>query len=256
MEACSLHLLDLDVVARYVRVLTGAGDAVELGIADRVWGNRLLVSARQGYARAREGNEAGANAVSYGLAQLLATSGPTFAMQGVAPTTIEARVDRGVGMLLRPPSRLFIEAGLDVAAARAMPIRLDLSRGLMGGAFVPARLIPDLETLLDRRLERFLRRFADAELDGVAAVGLLLGACAAARARGVGLLEALDVVTIEAPESYPPGAVVVSGDRRRLDPALRKRLEAAAKPPKQPSLVARLFGRGRSDPTAGGSGPA
>ena len=254
MEACSLHLLDLGVVERFVRLLVDDTAAPDLGVADRVWANRLLVTARQGYARACAGNEVGANAVSFGLAQLLATAGPSFAMHGLALTTLEARIDRGVGMLLRPPSRLFVEAGLDTTAARAMPIRLDLSRGLMAGAFVPARLVPDLEALLDRRLERFLRRFAEAELDGVAAVGLLMDACAAARARGVGLLEALDVVTLEAPESDPPGAVVVPGDRRRLDKALRKRLEEAAKPPKQPGLISRLFGRGRPNPS--GSGPA
>ena len=158
-------------------------------------------------------------------------------------------------MLLRPPSRLFVETGLDVTAARAMPIRLDLSRGLMGGAFVPAHLVPELEALLERRLERFLRRFAEAELDGVAAVGLLIEASAAARARGVGLFEALDIVTLDAPESDPPGAVVVTGDRRRLDKALRKRLEEAAKPPTQPGVVARLFGRGRSAPPGDGPTP-
>ena len=252
MEACSLHLLDLGVVERYVRLLTAA-EAVELGVADRVWGNRLVATARQGYLRAREGNEAGANAVTFGLAQLLATAGPSFAMPGLALTTLEARIDRGVGMLLRPPSRLFVDAGLDVRAARTMPIRLDLSRGLMGGAFVPARLVPELEALLERRLERFLRRIAEAELDAVAAVGLLIEACAVARARGVGLFEALDVITLEAPESDPPGATVVPGDRGRLDKALRRRLEEAAKPPKQPGLVARIFGRGRANPS--GTGP-
>ena len=252
MEACSLHLLDLGVVERYVRLLTATED-VELGLADRVWSNRLVATARQGYARANEGNEAGANAVTFGLAQLLATAGPSFAMPGMALTTLEARIDRGVGMLLRPPSRLFVDAGLDVRAARTMPIRLDLSRGLMGGAFVPARLVPELEALLERRLERFLRRIAEAELDAVAAVGLLLEACAAARARGVGLFEALDVITLEAPESDPPGAVVVPGDRSRLDKTLRRRLEEAAKPPKQPGLVARIFGRRRASPS--GTGP-
>jgi hypothetical protein len=252
MEACSLHLLDLAVVERYVRLLTDEA-AAELGAADRVWGNRLLASARQGYARARDGNEAGANAVSFGLAQLLATVEPSFAMHGLALTTIEARIDRGVGMLLRPPSRLFIEAGLDPKAARTMPIRLDLSRGLMAGAFIPARLVPDLEALIERRLGRFLRRFADAELDGVAAVGLLIDACATARARGVGLFEAIDVIALDAPESDPPGARIVAGERQRLDRTLRKRLEEAAKPPKQPGLVARLFGRGRPNPS--GSGP-
>jgi hypothetical protein len=233
-----------------VRVLTVEDGTHDLGVGDRVWVNRLLATARQGFARARTGNEAGANAVSFGLAQLLATAGPSFAMHGLAFTPLEARIDRGVGMLLRPPSRLFVEAGLDVTAARAMPIRLDLSRGLMAGAFVPARLVPDLEALLDRRLERFLRRFAEAELDGVAAVGLLLDACTAARTRGVGLLEALDVIALDAPESDPPGAVVVPGTRGRLDKALRKRLEEAAKPPKQPGLISRLLGRGRPHPSS------
>jgi hypothetical protein len=174
-------------------------------------------------------------------------------MTGLALTTLEARIDRGVGMLIRPPSRLFIEAGLATTAARAMPIRLDLSRGLMGGAFVPARLVPELEALLERRLERFLRRFADAELDGVAAVGLLIEACAAARGAGVGLFEAIDVITLEAPASFPPNARVMPGERRRVPPALRKRLEEAAKPPKQPGLVARIFGRRRPNPS--GMGP-
>jgi hypothetical protein len=253
MEACSLHLLDLEAVARYVKILTGDDPAPDLGVADRVWSNRLVAAARAGYARALNGNEAGANAVTYGLGQLLATRGPSFAMPGLALTTLEARIDRGVGMLVRPPSRLFVEAGLATTAARAMPIRLDLSRGLMGGAFVPARLVAELEALLDRRLERFLRRFGDAELDGVAAVGLLIEACAAARAAGVGLFEAIDVITLDAPESFPPNARVVAGERRRLPPDLRKRLEEAAKPPKQPGLVARIFGRRRPNPS--GTGP-
>src|SRR5688500_6822254 len=134
MEACSLHLLNLAMVERYVRMVTGDDPVPELGLPDRVWSNRLVAAARGGYARALAGSEAGANAVSYGLGQLLATGGPSFAMPGLAFTTLEARIDRGVGMLVRPPSRLFIEAGLEPTAARAMPIRLDLSRGLMGGA--------------------------------------------------------------------------------------------------------------------------
>jgi hypothetical protein len=174
-------------------------------------------------------------------------------MPGLALTTLEARIDRGVGMLLRPPSRLFAEAGLDVPAARAMPIRLDLASGLMGGAFVPARLVPQLQDLLDGRLERFARRLNEAELDGVAALGLLYELCAAARARGVGIYEALDVITLDAPASWPPGARVYGPDRKRLDKRLRARLEEAAKPPRKPGLVARLLGRGRP---IGGTGDA
>ena len=73
------------------------------------------------------------------------------------------------------------------------------------------------------------------------------------RAAGVGLFEAIDVITLDAPESFPPNARVVAGERRRLPPDLRKRLEEAAKPPKQPGLVARIFGRRRPNPS--GTGP-
>ena len=243
-ELCSLHPLDLDVVTRYVRALTDDEDAHGLVAVDPAWGTAVLDEARRGYGRALTGNEAGANAVSYGLACLLATSQPTFLLPSAGLTVWEARIDRGIGMLLRPPSRLFGEAGLPTAAARAMPIRLDLQRGLMGGAHVPARLVPDLARLLDERMVRLLRRLADAEMDGVAVLGTLMAACAEAMDRGLGLYEALDVITPEAPAADPPGAVVRFADRKRLDPELRRRLEEAAKPPKKAGLVARLLGRG------------
>ncbi|HEU5431425.1 MAG TPA: hypothetical protein VFU81_07170, partial [Thermomicrobiales bacterium] len=47
----------------------------------------------------------------------------------------------------------------------------------------------------------------------------------------------------------PPGARIVEPSRQRLAPALRKRLEAAAKPPKQPGLIGRLFGHDRPAPS-------
>ena len=242
-ELCSLHLLDLDVVARYVQVLANDADAHDLVPIDPGWGMAAIDAVRRGYVRALTGDEAGANAVSYGLARLLATAQPTFLLPSAGLTVWEARIDRGIGMLLRPPSRLFGEAGLPTAAARAMPIRLDLQRGLMGGAHVPARLVPDLARLLDERMARLLRRLADAEMDGVAVLGTLMGACAEATDRGMGLYEALDVITPEAPAADPPGAVVRVADRKRLDAELRRRLEEAAKPPKKPGLVARLLGR-------------
>ena len=243
MELCSLHVLDLVAARGYVVALeTGENAAVDLPAGP--WTAHMLAEARQGYGRARTGSEAGANAVSYGLALLLATKGPTFVLPGAGLTPIEARIDRGVGMLMRPPSRLFTDAGMDVTAAWRMPIRLELSRGLMGGAFIPARLVPELKTLLEARLTRFLRRFGDAGLDGVAMVGTLLAACDAAIARNMGLYEAMDVVTPDAPEADPPGAVVYAADRRSLDKAVRRRLEDAAKPPKQPGVLGRMFNRG------------
>jgi len=247
MELCSLHPLDLDAVRAYVAALE-TGDNGGLGLPDGPWSAHMLAEARQGYGRARTGSEAGANAVSYGMALLLATREPTFVLPGAGLTPLEARIDRGVGMLMRPPSRLFSDAGMDITAAWSMPIRLELSRGLMGGAYIPARLVPDLQALLEARLARFLRRFAGAEMDGVAIIGALLAACDAAIARGMGLYEAMDVVTPDAPEADPPGAVVFVADRRKLDKALRRRLEDAAKPPKQPGLLGKMLGRGASNP--------
>ena len=245
-ELCSLRPFDEEVVARYVRAVADGGAPGGLAPADPVWAERLVGTARRGYERARMGNEAGANAVSFGLAQALAAAHPTFLLPGAGLTIWEARIDRGVGMLLRPPSRLFGEAGLATAAARAMPIRLDLGAGTMGGAFVPARLVPDLRRLLDERTERLMKRLIEAELDGVAVLGLLIDAVGYAADRGLGLYEAIDVIVPEAPEADPPGARVLAPNRKTLDPALRRRLEEAAKPPKQPGLAARLFGRRRA----------
>ena len=228
MEATALHILDGAVVAAYLRD----------GIAAAVTG----VPASPG--RRAVPPTAAATA---GLAIAMAAAGPSFIHPGISLTTLEARIDRGVGMLLRPPARLFIDAGFDPALARQMPVRLDLAGGApMGGAFVPAHLVPELESLIERRLTRFLHRLADAEMDPVATLGLLLDACATARGRGHGLYESIDVVVADAPATWPPGGVVLA-DRKRLDPALRACLEAAAKPPKpakRPGLVARMLGRG------------
>ncbi|MGH2530696.1 MAG: hypothetical protein ACRDJW_00190 [Thermomicrobiales bacterium] len=244
MEQTSLHPLDPEIVRRFVSALNDGDASPLLAIGDAAWATRVVETARRGYATAKAGDESGANAVTYGLARLLAARHPSFFQAGISLTTWEARFDRGAGMLLRPPARLFIEEGLDVYASRTMPIRLDFGRGLMGGCFVPARLVPDFEKLLNARIERIVRRLIDAELDGVAVMGLMLEGCAYARARGLGLFEGVDVVVPEEPASIPPGGQVVLADKKRLDPALRQRLEAAAKPPKKPGLVARLLGRG------------
>ncbi len=244
MELCSLHPFDPSMVHTFVRLIEDGGDAQLAGLPPGPWSARLLAEARIGYGRARDGSEAGANAVSYAFAQFLATTTPSFLLPGAGLTPIEARIDRGVGMLMRPPSRLFLDAGLDSVAARTMPIRVDLTRGLMGGAFIPGRLVPELHRLLEKRLERFLRRFAEAEMDGVALVGALLAATELAKVNGWGLYEAIDVITPDVPEADPPGSRVFVADRKSLDKDLRKRLETAAKPPKQPGMIGRLLGRG------------
>lgn len=244
MESTSLHLIDRGVVRAYVDAAEGRGDLASVGGLDDQGRQRLVAAAIEGRRRAAAGDEAGANALTYGLGQVLAAVRPSYFQSGVSLTSWEARIDRGIGMLMRPPSRLFMDAGLDVAASRTMPIRLDLSRGMMGGAFIPARLLPDFERILEDRLERSVRRLVDAELDAVAVMGWMLDLAQTARRQEIGLYEAIDVIVPEAPEAMPPGAMVIVPNRKRIEPGLRKRLEAAAKPAKKPGFLARMMGRG------------
>lgn len=230
MELITIHPVDSETVQAYVSVVRG-----ELPVPDAwqgwwaPWGSTL------------PSDERGANRLTHGLAQALASRWPVYFQQGFGFTTWEARVDRGIGMLLRPPSRLFTEAGLPEPVARVMPIRLDLQQGMMGGAWIPARLVPDLERILDTRLERTAKRLHDGEFDPYAMLGLMLDAVSFARAEGLGLFEAMDVVGLGG-ESIV-GTTVVRPDRKRLDAAVQMRIAEAIRPPKQPGLISRMFGR-------------
>ena len=235
MELVSLHPYDPATVRTYVQVLRQE-EPVPTSWAS--WWNPALTAAID---TTRTGNENAANQVTYGLAQALATEQPVFAQGGCGFSVWEARIDRGIGMLMRPPSRLFGDAGLDEATARVLPIRLDLQRGMMGGSFVPARLIPALGDLLDTHLERTARRMHEGEYDTFALLGLMLEAVAYARERNLGLYEAMDIVGPGG--EAPPGMVVIRADKKRLDPVVRARIEAAIKPPKKPGLLARILGR-------------
>ncbi|MBA2520974.1 MAG: hypothetical protein H0V24_15025 [Chloroflexia bacterium] len=247
-ELCTLHLLDPAIVARYVAAVTGQAEPETVVPHAPEWSARIVRAARVGYERAGAGQEQGANIISYGLAQALAASQPSYLLPRSGLSAWEARVDRGLGMLMRPPSRLFGEAGLPVAIARAMPIRVDFGGGMMGGAHIPARLIPELQRLLDSKAERLVRRLVEAELDGVALLGLYIEAAEAAAAQKLGLYEAIDVIIPEAPDADPPGTRLIQPDQRRLPAALRQRLEDAAKPPKKPGLMARLLKRAATSP--------
>jgi hypothetical protein len=194
----------------------------------------------------RGGDSRGPELLGLALAAFLANRRPSFVLIETSLTSWEAQIDRGVGMLLRPPARLFVDAGLERSLAQQLAIRLDHAGGRMAGAFVPAHLVGQLEDLLEDRLERDLRRLREAELDPVANMGLILQAVAYARANQTGLIEA-----IGATDGMDPGARVVVADRSRLPKDLRKRLEAAAKPPKKPGLIARLLG-GRPESNANG----
>jgi hypothetical protein len=243
-ELATLHPYDPAFVTRFVAAVKGELTASELLPDAPAWAERELDRVRLGYARAETGNEAGANAVSYGLARMLGAVEPVFFIPGLGFTQLEAKFDRGIGMLLRPPSRLFGDAGLETIAARAMPIRLDASGGIMGGAFMPPAQMPRFRDLLEQRLDRLARRMAEAELDAPAFLGILLEASAYAADRGLGLYEAVDVVVPGVTASEPPGLRLVAPDRKRLERDLRRRLEAAARPPKEPGLLARMLRRG------------
>jgi hypothetical protein len=111
-------------------------------------------------------------------------------------------------------------------------------------------MMPRFRDLLEQRLDRLARRLAEAELDAPAFLGVLLEASAYATDRGFGLYEASDVVVPGVPASEPPGLRLVAPDRRRLERDLRRRLEAAARPPKEPGFLARILGRGAAIPRA------
>lgn len=240
-EFATLHPYDPRFVRTYVAAVQGDVAAAELLPAAPEWASRELARAQRGYQRALVGDEAGANMISHELARLLGAGMPVYFVPGAGLTQIEARFDRGIGMLLRPPSRLFMDAGMDPAAARRMPIRLDASGGSMGGAFLSPSLVPQFRAHIETRLERLARRMAESEMDAPAYVGILLEASSFAESRGLGLFEAADVVVPGVPESEPPGLTLLQPDRKRLDKPLRQQLEDAARPPREPGLFARLF---------------
>jgi len=224
MDLCSLHPVNVDDARAFLNVVAASPPG------------RL--------ASVPEGSNGYPSALGHAFASYLSDRAVSFVMPGVSLSTWEVRVDRGIGMLLRPPSRLFVEAGMPVEAARRLPIRLDAGGGMMAGAYVPASLVPQLEELLDDRLERQARRLAEAEIAAVPILGLMLEAVGHARANGTGLIEAADLFGT----AEMRGGVVMA-DAKRVDKALRQRIELATKPPKEPGTIGRLFGRRRPPTT-------
>ncbi len=187
----------------------------------------------------RAGDSRGPDLVTHSLAAYLAQRHPTFAISDVSFSTWETSIDRGIGMLLRPPSRIFVDAGLDRQHAHQFPIRLDANRGAMAGSWIPAHLIPQFGELLEARMARHVKRLQESEMEPVLTIATLLEAVKWARNRETGLLEAMAVVH----DGMAASGIVYFGNRKAVDSDLRKRLEEAAKPPKRPGLVARMRGR-------------
>lgn len=239
----SLHPLDEAMVKRFVDALLGDSDPAPQW--QSWWPSQSGVLLE----RMRDGDERAANEITLRLAYAAGVQHPTFASSSVGLSLWEARVDRGVGMYLRPPARLFRDLGVDLDIVKAMPIRLDASLGMMGGAYIPAHLIPNVLKLLEYREQRTARRLQDAEIDPVIALPLFQEALAYAAERNLGVFEALDAVGPDG-QSVFDGEVIV-GNRDRVSKAERKRIEELAEPPREPSLLRRLFGRSHTS-TANG----
>ena len=226
----SLHPIVPAAVCDFVFACQGnrpGGPGVERGVAGFEW--------------LRRDDSRGSDLVTSGLALFLAERRPTFVFPDSSLSKWEASIERGIGMYLRPPSRLFVDAGLERELVQRLPIRLDGSGGMMGGSFIPAHLIEQVSKVLDERLAQQLRRMVEAEIDAVATMGLMLDALEHARANKTGLFEAADVIGPEMPGEYQ--FVVASRDRLPKD--VCKRLEHAAKPLSKPGVLKRMFG-GRS----------
>ena len=243
MQLASIHPIDRRVAAAYVAGLTSPQRSLGVPSIDgTLWLQERLEAARRGLEQAAAGQETGANVVSLTLAQILAAAEPSYVHDGLSLTTLEATIDRSVGMLLRPPSRLFADLGVPVSAARAMPIRIDASAGMLGGSFMPANLVPQLRDLLRERDVRFVRRLHDSGFDGVGVYGFLLELASYAADRGMGLFEAVDAVVPDAPRFNPPGTRIVGVDRSRMDRETIEQLTQSLKPPKR-SFMDRITGR-------------
>ena len=234
MELVSLHPFDQEIADRYVAALKGKRPP------DADWASWWSPALAESLREMDDGQEDAANRISLGLARALSGEHPAFARMGFGLTIWEARIDRGVGMLMRPPSRIFIDAGLDRNPLQVMPIRLDLHGGMMGGAYVPARLMDNLAELLDSKMERMARRLHEAENDPYPILDLMQQAVVYAREREMGLYEAQDVVG-SAPVSGMH--VIEANDRKHMNAELRHRIELAITPEKKPGFFSRFFRR-------------
>jgi hypothetical protein len=220
MELCSLHFISDDLVRSYV------------------------ASIKEG--EPRSVSPAGVDHLTAGLAQTALRIHPAYAAEGLSLTGWEERVDRGISMLIRPPGRLFIDAGLPVTVARSMPIRLDFAGAAMGGGYIPARLIPQAGELFERNLRRNVKRMLEAEMNAVPMQVMMMEAVRYAAVHGMGLYEAVGVIAYDDPATWPPGARVLT---RPSDKELLDRVDEAARPEPEPGLIARLLGRFRGVPT-------
>src|SRR5690606_28475056 len=143
MQQVCLHLYSPDIATKFIKSLRGEevpewswwqGDMTEL--------------------MSREVSEDEANRLTSSIALAMAEQYPSFYYEFCGLTHWEAMIDRGVGMLMRPPARVFVDHGHNPYLVDKMPIRLEMQGGFpMGGAWVPPHLIPKLQEMIEQRLE-------------------------------------------------------------------------------------------------------
>jgi hypothetical protein len=121
-----------------------------------------------------------------------------------------------------------------------MPIRLDLSEGMMGGAYIPARLMPQAHELVNRNIKRSIRRMIDADMDAELLQGLMMEAVTYAASNNLGLFEAIGLVDFSDPSTWPPGMHV---HNRPITKDIIQRVTIAAKPDPKPGKLSRLLTR-------------
>lgn len=226
MHQVCLHLYSPEIATRYIESLRG-----EVDPAWSWWQGDLAEFIR------KEVSEDEANRLTAGIVLAMAEELPTYYYDGVGLTHWEAMIDRGVGMIMRPPARIFVDHGHNPYLIDKMPIRLEMQGGFpMGGAWIPPHLVPKLHEMVEQRLDLWAKRIHEAEMDPFPMLTTLHMATEDAKNRGLGLIESMDVL--------PPGTqIVATPDRKKMDAAMRTRIEAAIAEEKQ-GLIDRLFRRG------------
>lgn len=229
MQLVSLHLYSPEIATHYIKALRG-----EEPPEWSWWQDDLKEIA------SREVTEDEANRLTAGIAMAMAEKLPSFYYDSCSFTHWEAMIDRGIGMLMRPPARIFVDHDHNPYLVDKMPIRLEMQGGFpMGGTWVPPHLIPKLRDMLEQRLDLWAKRLHEAEMDPYPILTTLHMATETASKEGLGLIESMDVL-------QPGSQVVETPDRKKMDPAMRERIDAAIKEDKQ-SLIDKLFRRGKPE---------
>lgn len=226
MQLICLHLYSPEIATRYLQALKG-----EATPTWSWWQTDLpgLMS--------DEVSEADANRLTGGLALAMAEQFPTYHADTCGLTQWEAMIDRGVGMLMRPPARIFVDHGHNPYMIDKMPIRLDLQGGFpMGGAWIPPHLVPKLHEMIEQRFDLWAKRIQEAEMDPYTLLGTIHMATEAAMKDGLGLMESSDVLQMGTP-------VIQAPEKKKMDPEMRSRIQTALTEEKK-TLMDRLFRRG------------